>query len=323
MCDVIGSCRTRGPGPRRSSLILSAWVGAVLILASGCAPSRREFFSHRLPEVIAARRSRPHVRLDYTQSFGNEIGSEPGRFDQRIFRLHSRLPLPLSRDRFLIVGLDTSVRQLDLTRPFPGFTEDETLYKISTALGAGAFLNDRWLVQAMVVPGIASDLDGTLHHQDYRVWGAGVAQYKFSADTYGQLGVAVTDDFDRFAVYPIIGISTRLWDRWHLDLLVPQRLELAYHTEERSSIYLGLDIEGEQYHRRTRDSSGIQQRVDIQMQELRSRLGFVYRFTPHLSTYAELGMTITGNYELRTPAGTVDGDIQPNIFFMVGTGYDF
>lgn len=314
--------------PSRSRAQLNHWgrvcvVAVLALIEVGCAPSRRDFFPDRLPEVIAARRSRPHVRLDFTNSFGNEIDSESGRFDQRIFRLHSRLPVPLSRDRFLIVGLDTSVRELDLTRSFTGFDRDETLYKISTVFGAGAFVSDRWLFQGLVAPGIASDLDGTLHHQDYRVWGAALGQYKFSKDCYGQLGVAVTDDFDEVAVFPIIGLSTRFLDRWHVDVLLPQRVELAYHSKGRSSIHLGMDIQGEQYHRRTRSVTGRKQRVDVQLQELRSRLGFVYRFTPHFSTYAEVGMTITGKYELRTPAGTIDGDLEPNIFFTIGAGYDF
>ena len=107
-----------------------------------------------------------------------------------------------------------------------------------------------------------------------------------------------------------------------LDVMLPLQAELSYAFPDHSSIYVGADFGGEQYFRRLATENGGAE-VDVQIQQLRTRGGFLYRFERHWSAFAELGATVAGNWELRTPTTTVDGDIESALFFRVGMGFHF
>ena len=139
----------------------------------------------------------------------------------------------------------------------------------------------------------------------------------------GRTGIEVSEVFDDFAVYPLIGLSSIFAPQWRVDVLLPRKAELSFLPDTATTVFLGIRLDGDEFRVRTSAMAG-KQAFDLQVQELSIYVGAVRRFTDNISAFARLGSVVAGDHKFKQPTlSPVEGQIDPTFMFEVGFGWDF
>jgi hypothetical protein len=251
-----------------------------------------------------------------------ELRGEPGHFELQHYKFEGLVPMPVSRDTFLLFGGHAGARIYDFSSHVEG-ADDDILYNAGLRLGAGRFVNDDFVLQGYWQPSLYSDLDGTLNSRDWKLWyGTGLAVYRARADLFLKGGFILTDSVDTGAV-PAAGVSWLIAPGWRFDLLVPRNLELSYAPHASWNLHAGIEFETEEFHLRGPPEEGKRER-DVHVRDLRAYLGALYRLGRHASLFARVGSTIGAYYDWSTSGKPdYDGTLEPGIFFQAGAGWSF
>lgn len=273
-------------------------------------------------DFYAGSNVRAPVRVTYNYVPDASIKGEQGEFSLMEWDFKATVPLPLSRDTFLVVGALAGQRRYQFDG-VPGLFDD-TLHRYDLRIGYGAFLSDDLMVQAFWQPGIYSDLDGTLHSEDWRLWYArGAAVWRTAENFFVKVGVVVTDAIDTTAV-PVAGFSWQIDERWRIDALLPKDASLSYLASDSLRLFVGFDVEADEYHIRNPEAFG-KTRRSVNVQEIYAFVGGEQMFGDHISCFARIGSTVAGHYEYGYGPGTplYTGTLEPGWFVNFGFGYRF
>jgi len=269
--------------------------------------------------LTRAKRYEPKVFARYTLMADAQLQSEAGSFDMQEVRARGDIPIILDPDSYLSVGGEFRQRKYDLSHNVVG-ARDEDVYVLGARIGAGMFVNDDLLLEAMFRPGVYSDLDGTLTSADWHWFGHVLGTYRLRDDLYLKGGVAVSEDFADVDVIPLAGLALTIHDQWRIDILLPHRAEISWSPNAEATIVrAGIYLEGDQYRVRTAGN-----RFDWQTQEITVAAGLVQRMNDYVSVFGEIGSAIAGDYKLRDGSSQrFDGSLEPTFYFNVGVGFDF
>jgi hypothetical protein len=265
---------------------------------------------------------RAPIRLAYNYVPDASLEQEQGSFDLMEWDFKATVPIPISRDWFVVGGALAGQRRYQFDGVAGLF--DETLHRYDLRLGVGHFVDDDLMVQAYWQPGIYSDLDGTLHAEDWRLWYArAFAVWRTGEDLFLKVGALVTDAIDTTAV-PAAGFAWQIDDRWRLDVLLPKDAELSYQATDGLRLFVGLDVEADEYHIRNPAAFG-KMRRSVNVQEVYAFAGFEQMLDAHFSFFFRGGTTVTGRYEWGYGPGTpnYEGELEPGWFGNFGFGFRF
>lgn len=294
-----------------------------LLLLCGCVSSESiAAFRGAHADFVRDATSDALVQLYGTALPEAQLHNEPGEFDLLQWTLDATVPLPLSRDDFLVAGALAGTRDYDFTG-VPTLA-DERLHRYALRLGAGAFVDDDLVVQGYWQPGVWSDLDGTLHTEDWRLWyGRALAIWRAAPDVFWKAGFILTDAVDTGAL-PLLGVTWHLGAQWRLEVLLPRDLKLVWWPDPAWALSAGLRIEADEYHIRGPEELGTPEH-DVHVQEVYAFLGAEHLLTDSLSLFVRAGTSVAGNYDWSYGGGLPDYDntLEPALFATAGLGFRF
>ncbi|MCA8977733.1 MAG: hypothetical protein KDC98_23615, partial [Planctomycetes bacterium] len=286
-------------------------------------------------------RFEPMARFDLGSFPNQSIHHEPGSFDLLRAGFDANLPLVLSSEGYLKIGAYGHVRRYrmdNITTVSPvGELHDETLHAAGIKLGFGAFLDENLLLEVETHPGVWSDADAGLHHQDYDVPSHALLTVRAHEDLYWKVGARYNQTFKNAPWLPYLGVS---WDitgmitpeggdygtgAWRLDVLLPEYIELSFWPTADTGFQLGTEIDGAEYHVRTSAATG-NQRDNLRVQEFTAYLGMTHRMSDNFSFSAKAGAVIGGDYELTNGSSgfnIVEGSLSQGFFGSVSFGIDW
>jgi hypothetical protein len=250
-----------------------------------------------------------------------EIEGEPGELSFSQAVLDATVPIPQDEDSFLVVGALAGVRDVDFDG-VPGIADD-TLHRYGPRIGYGRFLDEDLMVQAYWQPSIYSDLDGTLHSDDYRLYyGTLLAVYRSSPSWYWKAGLALNDALDT-GVIPLGGFAWHFAENWSFQTLLPRDATLVF-ADDPWQISTGLLLEADEYHVHSPESLGLEH--DVHTRELYAHVTVERKVTSNVSLLLRSGTTVLGEWDWGYGGGGTEdltGDIEPDVFFAAGLGFRF
>jgi hypothetical protein len=304
-----------------SRLVAHALLLTIATLAGACvAPGTAEVFRQAHSGFVARATTTPPVSLTGAWLPEGTIHKEPGEFDIGQVLLEATLPVPQSRDSFLVAGVVSGARHYD----FDGVPvlEDDTLHRHGLRIGYGAFLDDDTVLQAYWQPTIYSDLDGSFDSDDYRLtYGRFLAVKRVSADFFWKLGVVATDAVDTGAL-PLVGFTWHIAPHWIFESLLPRDITLAYSIDD-WLVTTGFLLDAEEYHVRSQPELGLDHYVHVQ--ELVAHLTVERHLGAGLSALVRVGSTLAGNYDYGYGSGTdaLSGTLEAGWFASAGLTFRF
>ncbi len=259
------------------------------------------------------------------------IDHEPGSFDMLGYDFDMKIPAFISTESYLTFGAYYQGRRYVTSNEFgsagnaPGNTfGDETLVGAGGVLGLGVFLDNNWLLEAETRPGVWSDLDDTLHHEDVDF--PSMAQFTFRATDsfFFKFGARYNQVYADAPWLPILGFSWEVVEGFRVDILAPESIELSFWPSSSTGILLGANVTGAEYGVHT--SEAINQRDELRVQEVVTYLGLVSRMNDHVSFMARGGMVVAGDYDLTngtTGFDRAEGALSPGFFGEISFGITF
>lgn len=273
--------------------------------------------------MLKARRYRPDAEFSFALMPDEEIKGEPGSFDLYFSKADIEVPFYVASDAYVIVGAYGSNRHYQ-TRNMPLFG-DENLSAAGLKFGFGAFLDNDVLLEVKVEPGVWSDMDGSLKHNDYDMPGSALLTWKVADDAFFKFGARYNQVYKEAPWLPYVGVSWAISENFRIDVLLPELVEISWWPNPSFGVLLGTEIDGAQYRVRTSAASG-RQRANAQVQEITVYAGLISRLSDNFSITARGGANVAGDYHLtngNTAAGYADGTLQPGLFAEISCGFDF
>lgn len=270
--------------------------------------------------MLQRQRFEPMARFDILFLPDADIKGEPGDFDLTYPTANMKIPLAVDPDTFVEVGGYFGVRSYDTSGTF--VATDDKLYEIGVYLGVGTFINEDFLLQGLFYPGVYSDLDGGLNHNDYQWYFDILGVFRTSEDLFWKVGVSHNGLFDDLEAYPLLGVSYIIDSQWRLDILLPRSAEVSYALNPSTILLADLTLDGNQYqtHSVAVPGSGTAAHV----QELLIGVGAIYRFNDQVSMFGKLGSSLAGDYDYTSGNGLrSDGSLTSGFFLTLGFGLDF
>lgn len=303
----------------RAALEFSKAAG--LVLLAGCAaPETIEDFKRKHSEFRHKATYLAPVSLTASTLPEGHIEGEQGELSFTQAVLDATVPIPRDEDSFWIVGALAGVRDVDFDN-VPVLADDQ-LHRYGLRLGYGRFVTDELMIQGYWQPSIYSDLDGTLNHDDYRLYyGTLLAVYQASPEWFWKVGLAANDALDT-GVIPLGGFAWHFAQRWSFQTLLPRDATLVYANDP-WQLSTGLLLEADEYHVRSPESLGLEH--DVHTRELYAHLTVERRVTRNVSLLVRGGTTVLGEWDWGYGSGTekLEGDIEPDLFLALGLGFRF
>ena len=281
-------------------------------------------------------RFRPQIQLGASFWPNQRIKDEPGSFDMIGYHADIDAPVLVSPDGYLKFGAYYQGRRYQFSSAFGsrgniGNIPDDTLHAAGVKLGFGVFLDDAGnvLFEAETRPGAWSDLDGTLHHEDFDFPSHAMFTLRAMDNLFFKVGARYNQVFEDAPWLPILGISWEIVDGFRLDLLAPERVELSYWTSPAFGILFGAEVWGAEYHVRTSlqgQENNPPGRANARVQEVVTYLGLVNRINDYTSFAARAGLVVAGDYDLTSGANGfdyADGALDQGFFADFSFGVNF
>ncbi len=270
--------------------------------------------------ILQQERYEPMARFDILFLPDATLKGEPGSFDLIYPTADVQVPLAVDPDTFVTVGGYFGARDYDTSSSF--VASDDTLYEIGAYLGAGTFVNEDFLLEALFYPGVYSDLDGGLNSDDWQWYIDALGTFRTAEDLFWKVGLSHNGLFDDVEVYPLLGVSYIIDSQWRLDILLPRSAEVSYALNPSTILLADLTLDGNQYQTHSVDVPGSGSAAHVQ--ELLIGVGAMYRFNDRVSMFGKLGSSLAGDYDFTSGNGArSDGTLTSGFFLTLGFGIDF
>jgi len=287
------------------------------------------FAEHHGEFMNLRRRYDPQIELRARAIPNGSIKHEPGSFDMLGYDFDAEIPVLISTESYLILGAYYGGRRYLTSSAFGtagnvGGIGDETLVNTGAKLGFGVFLDENVLFEFQTNPGIWSDMDDTLHHQDLDFPSSAVFTFRTFDRFFFKLGARYNQVYQDAPWLPVLGFSWEIVEGFRFDLLAPESFEFSFWPSPSTGLLLGGQVTGAEYHVHT--SEAINQRANARVQEAIVYLGLVQRMTDYFSLQARAGVVVAGDYTLTTgQAGfnPAEGMLDQAFFGEVTMGINF
>lgn len=276
-------------------------------------------------------RFQPQVDLRARLMPNQRVNGEPGSYDQFGYDFDAEIPVLISTESYLTFGAYYLGRRYVTSNAFgsAGNTTglaDETLLGVGAKLGFGVFLDDagNWLLEVETHPGAWSDLDDTLHHEDFDFPSHALFTVRPMPNFFFKFGARYNQVYEDAPWLPLLGFSWEIVDGFRVDLLMPENLELSFWPSSSTGILFGAQVSGAEYHVHTSESQN--QRDDLRVQEVVAYLGLMTRMSDSTSFLARAGMVVAGDYDLTSGAAgfnRVEGALDQGFWAEFSFGLNF
>lgn len=295
---------------------------------------RGQFLVHHGEFMDRRQRYTPDVSIGASLMPNARINNEEGSFDMLGTNFDATFRPLVSTDGYLTFGAYYKARRYLTSSTFgDGGTNgddgwgDETLYGMGGKFGFGVFLTDSVLLEAETHPGIWSDIDDTLHHQDFDFPSYGMFTVRSLDNFFFKFGARYNQVYEDAPWLPILGFSWELSEGLRMDVLAPESIEFSLWPSQSFGILLGGFVQGAEYHvHMPRSSPENGQRANSRVQEAVCYVGFMARMTDNVSFMARGGVVVAGDYSLTTGATAfdpVDGQIDQSVYAEISLGVSF
>jgi len=301
--------------------ILRAFVACFMLLASTASANEaaRAFVDAHGSFMRLFSPSVSNVNVRYLTQPGNEEDDGPGEFDLQLLSVGLSVPIPISVDWMGGVNMDYEARRYNFEQVQGAATAtgNESLHKVAFTGRLSYFVLPKLMTMVAVQFGIYSDLDESLESDDYKVFGRGMAVYRWKENRQFLGGLLVSEDFGDTRVIPLFGIRARSTDgRWHTSLTLPVEARLGYFTKGKSEVYGGLWLSGAQYHARLGPADTA---LDVKVHERRVGLGLNLLLSKKLVVNLEAGTSLGSEFEFDVPnAGQFSGGLESAPYLAIG-----
>ena len=264
--------------------------------------SMRRYFNEDHGEFMSLReRYNPQIELRARVFPNMRIQDEPGSFDLLGYDFDMEVPTLVSTDGYLILGAYYTGRRYLTSSAFGTRNNttgvgDETLVGAGLKLGFGVFLDNNVLFEMQTNPGAWSDLDDTPHHQDFDFPSHALFTIRAMDRFFFKVGARYNQTYEDAPWLPLLGFSWEITPGFRFDLLAPQSFEFSIWPSASTSITIGGQIQGAEYHVHTAEA--LNQRANVRVQEAVAYLGLVQRVTDSFSFEARAGLVVAGDYKL-------------------------
>lgn len=294
---------------------------ALFLSQHGDFMNRRQRYT---PDIELAARVLPNQR----------VNNEPGSFDMLGYDLDATFRPLVSTDGYLTFGAYYKARRYLASSDFgdggangdDGWG-DETLYGVGGKFGFGVFLTDNVLLEAETHPGVWSDNDDTLHHEDFDFPSFAMFTVRSLDNFFFKFGARYNQVYEDAPWLPILGFSWELSESVRLDVLAPERFEFSLWPNQSFGLLFGGCVTGAEYHVHTkRTGPDANQRADARVQEVIAYLGVLARLNDNVSFQARGGIVVAGEYSLTTGANgfdPIDGPLDQGVYAEVSMGVSF
>lgn len=289
-----------------------------------------QFLVHHGEFMDRRQRYTPDISLGATLLPNARINHEPGSFDMLGYNFDATFRPLVSTDGYLTFGAYYKARRYQTSSTFGDDGNggdgwgDETLYGMGAKFGFGVFLTDNVLLEAETHPGVWSDIDDTLHHQDYDYPSFGMFTVRALDNFFFKFGARYNQVYQDAPWLPILGFSWELSESLRLDVLAPEKIEFSIWPSQSFGLLFGGFVQGAEYRVHTPET--INESANSRVQEAIAYVGILARMTDNLSFMARGGIVVAGDYSLTTGDSTfdpVDGMIDPTVYAEVSLGISF
>ena len=259
------------------------------------------------------------------------VNHEPGTFDMLGYDFDADLPVLVAPDGFLKFGAYYQGRSYGFSNAFgsqgnaPGSLGDEVLHAAGIKLGFGTFLDPNWLFEMETAPGVWSDWDGGLHHEDFDFPSYALFTVRTMETFFLKFGVRYNQIYEEAPWLPYLGFAWEITEGFRCDVLAPEKFELSFWPSSSTGILAGCEVTGAEYEVRTSLAAG-DQRDSLQVQEVIAYLGLIHRFGESFSFRGRAGAIVAGDYDLANGAASfnhVEGALDQGFYADVSFGFDF
>jgi hypothetical protein len=303
--SAFGAASTAGTlGGSLGSLNRPAWLDSVQEPQDDGRYTMGQIFADHHGEFMNLRqRFDPQVELRARAIPNGRIKDEPGSFDMLGYDFDAEIPVLISTESYLILGAYYGGRRYLTSSAFgtagnSGGIGDETLINTGAKIGFGVFLDSNVLFEMQTNPGIWSDMDDTLHHQDFDFPSSAQFTFRTFDRFFFKLGARYNQVYEEAPWLPIVGFSWEIVEGFRFDLLAPESVEFSFWPNPSTGFMLGGFVTGAEYHVHT--SEAINQRANARVQEAIAYFGIVQRMTDNFSLQARAGIVVAGDYTLTT-----------------------
>lgn len=276
-------------------------------------------------------RYNPQIELSGRVMPNMRIQDEPGSFDHFGYGFDMQLPFLLSPESYLSVGAYYNGRRYLTSSAFGTKNNgagngigDETLIATGVHVGFGVFLGKNVLFEMQTSPGIYSDIDDTLHHNDLDFPSSAMFTIRPLDRFFFKIGARYNQVYEDAPWLPLLGFSWEVVEGFRIDVLAPQTAEMSFWPTTSTGILFGGEVTGAEYHVHTAEA--LNQRANARVQEAIIYLGLVQRMSDSFSLQARCGAVVAGHYELTTGAAGFDpaeGTLDQALFADVTFGINF
>ncbi|MFN7590502.1 MAG: hypothetical protein ACK501_08500 [Planctomycetota bacterium] len=319
-------------GGPRVSLNRPAWLDSAQEPQDDGRYTMGQIFAEHHGEFMNLRqRYDPQVELRARAIPNGRIKDEPGSFDMLGYDFDAEIPALISTESYLIFGAYYGGRRYLTSSAFGtagngslGGVGDETLINTGVKLGFGVFLDSNVLFEMQTNPGIWSDMDDTLHHEDFDFPSSAQFTFRTFDRFFFKLGARYNQVYEEAPWLPIVGFSWEIVEGFRFDLLAPESVEISFWPNPSTGFMLGGFVTGAEYHVHT--SEAINQRANVRVQEAIAYFGIVQRMTDNFSLQARAGIVVAGDYTLTTgQAGfnEAEGMLDQTFYADVTMGINF
>ncbi len=296
---------------------------------------RRMFQEHHGDFMNRRERFRPQMEFRASAWPNQRINHEPGSFEMLGYGFDLDAPILVSPDGYLTVGAYYQGRRYQFSNAFgsqgnpPGSMPDETLHAAGGRLGFGVFVDNNVLFEVEVMPGAWSDLDGTLHHEDFDMPSLAAFQFRATDSLFFKVGARYNQVYEDAPWLPLLAVNWEITEGFRLDLEAPERLEFSFWPSAGTGILFGAEVTGAEYHVRTslaQQQANPPGRDDLRVQEVVTYLGLVQRFNDYTSLAVRAGLVVAGDYDLTSGAtgfNNAEGALDQAFFADVSFGVNF
>jgi hypothetical protein len=295
---------------------------------------RGQFLQHHGDFMNRRQRYTPDVEIAARALPNQRVNNEPGSFDMLGYDFDATFRPLVATDGYLTFGAYYQARRYLASSDFgdggangdDGFG-DETLYGMGGKIGFGVFLTDNVLLEAETHPGVWSDVDDTLHREDFDFPSFAMFTVRSLDNFFFKFGARYNQVYEEAPWLPILGFSWELTESLRLDVLAPERLELSIWPTQSFGVLFGGYVTGAEYHVHTkRTGPDRDQRADARVQECIAYLGILARLNDNISFQARGGIVIAGEYSLTTGADAfdpIDGPLDQGAYAEISLGVSF
>jgi hypothetical protein len=282
-------------------------------------------------------RFNPQLELRAKGMPNGRIKDENGSFDMLGYEFDLDLPMLVSTDGYLIFGAYYNSRRYQTTNSFGARNNstnntlqdtrnfgNETLVAAGFKFGFGVFLDSNILFEMQTNPGVWSDLDDTLHHEDFDFPSHALFTIRAVDPFFFKIGARYNQVYEDAPWLPMLGFSWEIVEGFRLDLLAPESVEMSFWPAAGTGILFGCNVTGGEYHVHTRER--VNERADVRVQEVIAYLGLLQRLTDNVNFAAKAGLVVAGDYSLTTGErgfDAVDGPLDQGFWaeFSMGVAW--